>query len=300
MNKSQLITAYAQAQVGSPYVFGATGQPCTPAYRRARIKQYPAHREAITKNCPVLAGRQITCAGCRHFGRKAFDCAQLTRRAAEAAGLSLPSGSRSQWTQAKWLRKGPIKTLPKGQVAFLYNVKADGRVPHTGMTPGDGTAIDARGHSYGVLRRPIGSYPWTHWAILPGMEMGNTTGKEENTMSLTIGSSGAAVKALQQELIRLQHDLGKWGADGKYGAATERAVEQFQEANDLRVSGVWGEEEQAVLDEIKARKPVDEDIFAGPPETLEPGLAARLLELKRLAEEQITIISAVLGGEAAN
>lgn len=288
MTKAQIIRDYALRQVGGPYVYGATAQKCTPAYRRARQAQYKQYAHLIAEMCPVLSGRAASCAGCRYNGKKAFDCAQLTRYAAKAAGLTLVSGSKSQWTKTAWARKGSIQTLPKDEVAFLYRVTAAG-VPHTGIYTGDGYVIDARGHRQGVMRTKLSAYKWTHWAQLPGMAGEITPGKEETGMILQNGSQGAEVKALQEQLIKWGHDLGRWGADGKYGAATEKAVREFQQANDLRVTGEWRGEDQAVLDEINKRKPVT---------PAPPGIdkAALLSELQGLTQRQAAIVKALMEG----
>lgn len=59
------------------------------------------------------------------------------------------------------------------------------------------------------------------------------------------GDEGWAVADLQRDLITLGKDLGSWepfapgfpaGADGKYGGATDVAVQDFQTRNDLRVT----------------------------------------------------------------
>lgn len=246
MSASEIIRNYALAQVGSPYVYGGTARPCTPQYRQARQKQYPKYAATIAKQCRVLSGKQKLCNGCKYHGKKVFDCAQLTRYAAKEAGLTLPSGSTTQWKTVKWLQTGTIDTLPDGWVAFLYKVNKDGTVPHTGIAIGDGTAVDARGHSYGVIRRMLKQYGWTHWAILPGMGISEIP-KEDKGMELRNGSKGAQVKKVQEALIKLQHDLGKWGADGSFGSATERAVKEFQEASGLPVTGVWTQAEQDKL-----------------------------------------------------
>lgn len=247
MSASATIRDYALKQVGGPYVYGATAKKCTPDYRRARQKQYPSFAEIIGQMCPVLAGKKSSCAGCKYAGRLAHDCAQLTRWAANAAGLSLPSGSKSQWTKVNWAKKGTIDTLPRDQVAFLYRVTASG-VPHTGIYTGDGWVVDARGHRQGVMRTKLSAYKWTHWAILPGMEGAIILGKEEQKMTLKKGDKGPEVKAVQEQLIEMQHDLGKWGADGSFGAATEKAVKEFQEATGRPVTGIWTAEDQAEMD----------------------------------------------------
>lgn len=58
--------------------------------------------------------------------------------------------------------------------------------------------------------------------------------------TLRKGMEGDEVKALQQQLIALGYDLGKWGADGDFGSATENAVKAFQKDKGLAVDGIVG------------------------------------------------------------
>lgn len=257
MSKSDTIKKYALAQAGAPYVYGATGQPCTPLSRRQQQAQYPKYAEQIAKYCPVLSGKQETCNGCKHKGRLAFDCAQLTRRAAEAAGLSLPSGAKSQYTKGDWAEGGPIDQLKPGKIAMLYRVTADGDVPHTGIALGDGTEVDARSHARGVVHQQIGSYPWTHYKILKGQENADdnkpdplpvtpvkTTeplptippkpaGSTRRTLRVIRGlplQKGEDVMTVQRHLLSLGYSIGAKGADGFFGWDTHRAVLAFQMA----------------------------------------------------------------------
>lgn len=54
------------------------------------------------------------------------------------------------------------------------------------------------------------------------------------------GMTGPDVKQMQEGLIRLGYDLGKWGADGEFGDATELAVRRFQTQEDLAPDGEFG------------------------------------------------------------
>lgn len=54
------------------------------------------------------------------------------------------------------------------------------------------------------------------------------------------GSEGADVKELQSLLIQLDYDLGKWGADGDFGDATEIAVKEFQTKAKIDIDGEVG------------------------------------------------------------
>lgn len=143
--------AFALSKVGQGYIYGAKGQNCSAAFRRQQAVQYPDQAQTIMTT------------GAKWDGRPVWDCAQLTRYAAKAEGVTLPSGATSQWRKASWKRKGTIDTLPEGEVVYLYRQKGT-IMQHTGLALGDGTCVHARGTAYGVVRQPVGAYPWTHWA----------------------------------------------------------------------------------------------------------------------------------------
>lgn len=52
--------------------------------------------------------------------------------------------------------------------------------------------------------------------------------------------TGSDVVYIQRILIKSGYDLGKTGADGKFGKKTEEAVKQFQEERSLVVDGIVG------------------------------------------------------------
>ena len=58
------------------------------------------------------------------------------------------------------------------------------------------------------------------------------------------GMSGAGVRGVQAQLVKLGHRLT---IDGKYGANTSRAVSDFQEENGLVVDGVAGPATQTMI-----------------------------------------------------
>ena len=60
------------------------------------------------------------------------------------------------------------------------------------------------------------------------------------TKNLRKGDKGEEVKTLQQALLAKGYDLGKFGADGSFGAATEAAVKAFQTASNLKADGIAG------------------------------------------------------------
>jgi hypothetical protein len=66
--------------------------------------------------------------------------------------------------------------------------------------------------------------------------------------TITTGSSGRGVQAIQQALYDLGFLLPVHGADGDFGNETKAAVEAFQNANALSVDGVVGPDTMAALD----------------------------------------------------
>ena len=75
--------------------------------------------------------------------------------------------------------------------------------------------------------------------------VGLSEGETTNYEPLEKGAKGEAVEKLQERLNDLGYNVGR--ADGDYGKKTKRAVEDFQRANNLEVTGVADEDTQALL-----------------------------------------------------
>ena len=240
------IRAYALEQVGAAYVMGATAQPCTPGMRRALANgRSSAYADSIVSNCQVLSGEKSACDGCKYSGRLAFDCAQLSRFAAKAGGIELPSGSNSQWTKVTWGKKGEIADMPMDVVCCVFHEKA-GKMIHVGVYLGDGMVADARGHADGVLHKHVTSYPWTHYAIPAEIAAEaqldaviHPTYGQVCRRTLRKGSKGEDVVYLQQ-LLNAESDGKEIDEDGIFGLATEARVEAFQLEHGLKVDGIVG------------------------------------------------------------
>lgn len=92
-----------------------------------------------------------------------------------------------------------------------------------------------------------------------GSTSGSTTGSSSVTNNssgvntiLSGGSSGQAVKALQQKLIALGYSCGKYGADGYYGSGTSEAVKDFQRKAGIAVDGIAGYQTLTAIDKAAA------------------------------------------------
>jgi len=265
--KGQTIANYAISKIGCAYIYGGYGEKkCTPAFRKERAKAYPEYKSNMYNNCPVLSGKQSSCTGCKYNGKQAYDCAQLTRYSCKAAGQELVSGANSQWTKTAWDKKGTIDSLPDVPGVILYHINDKGRMSHTGVYIGGGYAVEARGHSYGVVKTKVSSRSWTHWAALPGVldgaetpveppaakdeqipvpEAGGATAGESGGKTCMVelnvlknGSKGNQVKTLQRLLNALGYSCGD--VDGSFGPKTLAAVKKFQKAKGLEVDGYCG------------------------------------------------------------
>lgn len=271
MTKAEIVRAWCEQRVGCPYIYGGTGKPCTPAYREARMNQYPAYAAKIKRNCPRLSGKATSCADCKWAdpetgeGKLAYDCAQLSRWAMDAVGISLVSGANSQWQKTKWAMHGDLADLPNdlfGKVFLVFRYDADkGGMGHVGIYQGDGYVIHAKGHDYGVVRQKLSDVKFTHWGLPMGLY------EEEISVAdptLRRGDSGEDVKRMQRELILLNY-LKTGADDGEFGGKTEAAVRAFQKDQGIGVDGVCGPKTWAALKRATGHNPDDE-----PGETEQP------------------------------
>lgn len=185
----------ALSLVGQGYIYGAKGQKCSPAFRAKQAEQYPEQAEHILGT------------GKRWDGVPVWDCAQLTRACAKAAGVTLPSGATSQWNKTDWDSKGPIEEIPPGETVFVYRRQNGSStvMQHTGLALGDGTCIHARGTAYGVVRQDMSQYAWTHWARPKWPENGQESEKEEDTMDVIYE---AVVVAPQYNTVNMRTEPG--------------------------------------------------------------------------------------------
>lgn len=207
--------------------------------------------------------------GDKWIGHRVWDCSGLWRWAMKEMGKDIAHGSNSifdRYCKAKGTLAGGKRTdgkpLLPGSPVFTSNPDT-GKKPHIGCYEGDGNVIEAASTIKGVVRSRItdknssGKDKWTHWGEMSGVdyeEGGEPMAPEipeepedPGRETLRKGDNGDAVRELQQLLIDRGYDLGKYGADGKYGAQTEKAVKQFQKDWGLKEDGICGEKTWAML-----------------------------------------------------
>lgn len=255
-SKVELLALIAEACLGWPYVWGGYGQYCTPANRRsyADRSSCPSGEAAeIRKKCQVLNGSKSGCNGCGFYPSavvRFFDCRGFTRWVLAQIGIDLKgAGATSQWnTESNWSQKGLIADMPEGAVCCLFNQnqKDHKTMEHTGFSVGGGQVIHCSGT---VKRGKITDKGWTHYAIPKGLK--GSEPMPDTKPTLRRGSRGEYVTLLQTMLIQRGYDVGKWGADGSFGASTESAVKLFQTDHGLPSDGVVGVNTWAALESGK-------------------------------------------------
>ena len=240
--------------VGGAYVFGARGQYCTPANRRAR---YSDEHPTIKTACKNYTGSGSDgCKGCKWYPLEKFtrfyDCRGFTYWVLKQVyGWELMgAGATSQWnTASNWKAKGEVKDgIPANTlVCLFYRDKNNKKVmAHTGFGYNGETCECSSGvqHS-GTLNKK-----WEYWAV-PACIEGDVPTPEpvpEKKPTLRKGGKGKWVTYAQTELINKGYSCGKTGADGKFGANTEAAVKAFQKDHNLKVDGIIGEDTWNALD----------------------------------------------------
>ena len=234
--------------VGWAYVFGARGEYCTPKNRRAR---YSDEHPTIKTACKNFDGTGA-CSGCKWYPNskktRFFDCRGFTYWVLlQVYGWKLEgAGATSQWnTESNWKAKGEISTMPADTLCCLF-VKKGNKMEHTGFGL-NGETIEC---SSGVQHFTTRKAKWTHWAV-PVCIDGTVPTPEptpEKKPTLRRGSKGEYVTLAQTELIQKGYSCGSFGADGEFGAATEKAVRAFQKDNGLTVDGIIGQKTWAALD----------------------------------------------------
>ena len=281
-SKPETVVQAAKGELGSPYVFGAWGQLCTPDMRKKYAGYNPDYAAAIRRKCPVLLGKADDCEGCQFEGKRAFDCRGFTHWCLLQVGIDIKGGgATSQYNNAlNWSKRGDIAEMPDVVCCvFMRNGKT---MKHTGLHIGGGVIVHC---SAGVQYGKVSDKGWADYAIPAGLY--DQQEEAEARMVYRVGSKGDAVRQLQEWLNQLGYDCGK--ADGVYGTKTEAAVRRFQGDHGLAADGIAGDRTQAALtaEVTKAGKPSDDggEADGGVSEPSGGVLDAVIAGLDRIANE---------------
>lgn len=255
--------------VGWAYVFGARGEYCNPANRRARkYEEHPTIRTA----CKNFDGAG-SCSGCKWLpgGERTrfFDCRGFTYWVLLMVfGWKLMgTGATTQWDNASnWSAKGEVADgIPQGVIVCLFYYKKDSKgnrtktLSHTGLYY-NGETVEC---SNGVQHSKTLNKKWEVWAVPACVGASPTPQPEpipeptpDTKPTLRRGATGAFVTLAQTMLTQKGYDCGT--IDGDYGTATIAAVKAFQrdhtdsDGNPLAVDGVVGQKTWCALEHAEA------------------------------------------------
>lgn len=243
--------------VGWAYVFGDRGEYCTPERRR---NVYDAHpdQEGLVTQCQVLKGATTSCNGCKWYPSglrtRTYDCRGFTYWILlQIYNWKLNgAGCTSQWNNEKnWKAKGTVDDLPEDTlVCLFYRSKTNKSVmQHTGFYYKGETIECGNGVQYSKTLNK----KWQYWAMPKCVEGDAPVPDPDKKPTLRKGDQGSYVTLAQTLLIQRGYDCGSYGADGKFGNATEKAVKAFQKDSGLDVDGIIG---KATWDALENTQPV--------------------------------------------
>lgn len=248
LTKEELVIKTAEAELGWPYVWGAVGAECNPDKRKYYAERSACpegERTQIYKTCQCYDDKGNrsgkSCGGCQYYPNNMRvlidDCQGFVKQVCNRVGVSLAGGgASSMWRDSSnWIQKGTINTLPQDKLCCIFwqNQSDKSIMNHVGFYIGDGWMI----HCSGTVKKEKLSARVTHWAIPRGLG-GDTPMPTHATIRR--GDSGEDVKYCQELLLKLNYDLGSYGADGKFGAKTQAAVKDFQGKSGLKQDGIVG------------------------------------------------------------
>lgn len=229
IRQNDLIACFQQALDEKwGYILGTAGQTWT------------AQDQAATDN--DMAKKY----GSRWVGKKVADCSGLFAWAFKRLGGSIYHGSNTIW-KSYLTDKGTLTSSTKlipGMAVF--KVRNGNDRYHIGLHIGEGRVIEAKGTPYGVVESRVSE--WHEWGLLKGVSYSGIE-PAASRQTLRKGDIGEDVTDAQKLLLQRGYSLGDYGADGKFGSATETAVRQFQAACKIQQDGIIGPDTWRYLEE---------------------------------------------------
>lgn len=233
------------------YWYGTYGNQCTLKKYKAKKKQYPEHYEDDRTSGymkDIEKGRR--CSDCVGM-LKAFFWTSGQYDTDPKYGTNHCPDKNANGMFALCKKTGDISSIP--DIPGLVVWKSG----HFGVYVGGGYTVEMNGFDNDCMKKKKKDWKWKKWGMLPDNMLTYTDQPEPKPepepvgdRDLKNGDEGPDVKQLQENLIELGFDCGPYGADGEFGDCTEMAVEAFQRAYGLPVTGVYDAATRAKMDEV--------------------------------------------------
>lgn len=204
------LVEYAKKQLGKPYWYGTYGKDADKSLYTSKKKQYPSH---YLWSYPK-----------KDEGKKVHDCVGLIKGYLWCTSPedNNPKYNKNQDVSANGMRSrctenGKMSSMPDVPGILVFMDK------HVGVYIGGGYVVEARGHSYGVVKTKLSSRKWTSWGKCPWITyQSNTADSESNTEQ----KYKPTVKEWQLAAIADGFKFPKYGADGEWGTECESVAKK--------------------------------------------------------------------------
>lgn len=246
------------------YIMGAKGQ--NPKKWATNSWWYTQYNDSSSQKKKALYWRENAA--------RVWDCNGLAEGIYEDwSGVNINTKARynySGWCTTKGTGMIPAKYRVPGAAVFWGN-KASSIThvaylykPVASNNPsGDWYIIEARGVMYGVVKTKLSARKPNFWGLMTKyFDYANDdfayVEPQLGERILRNGVEGEDVKTMQSNLIALGYDLGKWGADGDFGDATEIVLMKFQRDHGCDDDGEYGPiTHKAMTTALAAQKPAE-------------------------------------------
>ncbi len=215
------LVEYAKKQLGKPYWYGTFGQKSTVALYEQKKKQYPSYYTAADfKN---------------QTGKKVHDCIGLIKgyiwcKNPDDGNPEYQSNGcpdiNEEMMYARASIKGDIKTMPEKKGLLVF------KASHVGVYIGGGEVIEARGHSYGVVKTALESRGWTKWCECPYITYDNI---EENKKYVKVNTNGSVLNCRKKP--RLTSKILGTFSNGKKLELLEKTKKKWYKVSDGKITG---------------------------------------------------------------
>ena len=270
---SDLVEYFRKALAESwGYIFGASGQEWTEAKQKQIVNKMASRYGSSWKNNAEAKDDDYyrsAVYGSKWVGHRVADCSGMFVGAFKEKGIAVSHSSHYQYTDY-CKEKGTLKNgrrsngeeIVPGDAVFVWKDEKK-RYTHVGLYVGSGIVIEAKGTEYGVVTSNVTDSKWNRWGKFKAVDYSDGEPEKpadpepeqpEMRPTLKKGSKGTWVKNLQNLLLKLGYKLPRYGADGDFGAETEKAVRDFQQDMvlwafpNMKVDGVVGKDTWAALD----------------------------------------------------
>lgn len=188
------LVEYCLAQVGKPYWYGCFGQLSSLKLYETKKSQYPRFYTATNYK--------------KQLGQKVHDCAGLIKGylwcdspedVTPVYKASEDYGATSFYNKAKKKGKTTGHTPKAGELLFKGT---DITKSHVGVYVGNGYVVEAKGHSYGVIKSKYGT-SWKYWAECHLIDYSTVVKNTSATVSTT-KSKGTIYKVTAKNGLRVR------------------------------------------------------------------------------------------------